>query len=264
MFSLNSKTAVRRPLQQREHVRLPRWRDRGLIVAFAMNLPDSRSTHSGWLTQCGRRLFILWPAKLIGTAVGMVLFFVFYLQILKHPQVAPSLMPVTPIDRWIGFLPAALPLYLSLWFYVSLAPALAASGRELIVDGITATILSGLGLGIFFLWPTTVPPHEGDWSQHHGFAFLRRVDASGNACPSLHVAFAILSAALLHSVLRETGAGRLVRATNWIWCVGIIYSTIAVRQHVALDVLGGAALGTIVVAARRLVPAASPGKLLGR
>jgi membrane-associated phospholipid phosphatase len=37
-----------------------------------------------------------------------------------------------------------------------------------------------------------------------------------------------------------------VSAFNWLWCLGILYSTVAIRQHVALDVLAGAGLGAAV------------------
>jgi hypothetical protein len=222
-------------------------------LAFPMYSPDSRTPHSGWLQECGHRLKLFWPVKLIGTTLGMTLFFIGYLQVLKHPRVAPTVMPVTSIDQWIGFSPAALPLYLSLWIYVSLAPALGNSRRELVDYGVTATILSAIGLGLFFLWPTVVPARDADWSQHPGFAFLQTVDASGNACPSLHVAFAILSAAWIHHTLGKTGAGRWPHISNWLWCLGIIYSTIAVRQHVTYDLVGGAALGVMVVAGRWLL-----------
>jgi membrane-associated phospholipid phosphatase len=46
--------------------------------------------------------------------------------------------------------------------------------------------------------------------------------------------------------LTKMGAGRGLRALNWLWCAGILYSTVATRQHVALDVLAGAALGAAV------------------
>jgi membrane-associated phospholipid phosphatase len=75
---------------------------------------------------------------------------------------------------------------------------------------------------------------------------LKTVDASGNACPSLHVAFALLAAVWIGRVLRQTGAGPLPRIVNWLWCAGIFYSTVATGQHVALDVLAGIALGGVV------------------
>jgi membrane-associated phospholipid phosphatase len=39
------------------------------------------------------------------------------------------------------------------------------------------------------------------------------------------------------------GAGRWSRACNVLLCAGILYSTIATRQHVALDAAAGAVLG---------------------
>ncbi len=73
-------------------------------------------------------------------------------------------------------------------------------------------------------------------------------DASGNACPSLHVAFAVFTAVWFGHLLRQMKAGGLARSLNWLWCAGILYSTIATRQHVALDVLAGAVLGAVIAA----------------
>jgi membrane-associated phospholipid phosphatase len=184
-----------------------------------------------------------------GTTLGMTAFFVAYFWLLAHPLHPPALMPLTAIDRLVGFQPVMLPLYLSLWFYVSFAPALLVDRRELVSYGLAAVALSVVGLGIFLLWPTAVRWPDVDWSQHPAFAFLKSVDASGNACPSLHVAFALFSAVWFERVLRQMGAARSVHALNWLWCAGIVYSTMATRQHVFLDVLAGAALGLAVAAA---------------
>jgi len=43
--------------------------------------------------------------------------------------------------------------------------------------------------------------------------------------------------------LREVAAPAWARALNIAWAVAIVYSTMAVRQHVLVDVLGGLALG---------------------
>jgi membrane-associated phospholipid phosphatase len=57
------------------------------------------------------------------------------------------------------------------------------------------------------------------------------------------VAAALFSGVWLDVLLREIGAGRMVRRANWVWCVGIVYSTMATKQHVAIDVLTGMILG---------------------
>ena len=216
-----------------------------------MDLPHQRPPAVGWPHEIGVRLRTRWPAKMIGTVLGMAAFFVVYFWVLRHPLFPVTTMPLTPVDRLIGFWPETLPLYLSLWFYVSLAPALLIDRRELVSYGLAAVALSATGLGIFLFWPTAVPRPEVDWSQHPAFAFLKSVDATGNACPSLHVAFAVFTALWLGRLLRQMGAGGVVRALNWLWCAGILFSTIAIRQHVALDVLAGAGLGAAVAVVHR-------------
>ena len=75
--------------------------------------------------------------------------------------------------------------------------------------------------------------------------FLKNVDASGNACPSLHVATAVFSGIWLHNLLRRFCAPLWPRIFNWVWCVGIVYSAMATRQHAAVDVLAGLVLGVL-------------------
>jgi membrane-associated phospholipid phosphatase len=196
---------------------------------------------------------------MLGTILGMAAFFVVYFQLLRHPLYPVTIIPLTAVDRLIGFRPEALPLYLSLWLYVSLAPALLIDRRELVSYGLAAVGLSVIGLGLFLFWPTAVPRPDVAWSQHPAFAFLQSIDASGNACPSLHVAFAVFTAVWFERLWRQMGAGRLVRVFNWLWCLGILYSTIAIRQHVSLDVLAGAVLGAAVVIAQLRLLRAFPG-----
>jgi membrane-associated phospholipid phosphatase len=177
----------------------------------------------------------------------MTVFFELYFRILKHPIFPVTIMPVTAVDRFVGFQPAGLSLYLSLWVYVTLACVLVKNRRELLSYGAAAATLSVVGLGIFFLWPTAVPQlADTDWSRYPSFAFLKTVDASGNACPSLHVAFAVFTAIRLGRLLRELGAPQVIRGGSWLWCLGIVYSTLATRQHVTVDALAGALLGAIV------------------
>jgi len=183
---------------------------------------------------------------MIGLALGMTWFFAAYFWVLRHPLFPVTTVPATAIDRLIHFRPEALPLYLSLWFYVSLVPALLVERRELVSYALAAVGISVVGLGIFLRWPTTVDWPDADWSPYPAFAFLQSVDATGNAFPSLHVAFAVFTAVWLERLLRQMGAGRVVRAFNWLWCLGILYSTVATRQHVALDVLAGDGLGAAV------------------
>jgi membrane-associated phospholipid phosphatase len=201
---------------------------------------------AGWFRQLVCRVRILWVTKMTGTILAMTLFFGLYFLLLKHPIFPLTTVPLTAVDRLIGFRPEALPLYLSLWIYVPLAPAFFKNCRELVSYSMAAVLLSALGFGFFLFWPTAVPKSEIDWAQHPAFLFLKTVDASGNACPSMHAAFAVFTAVWFQWLLRGVGAGGLVLALNWLWCLGILYSTIATRQHVVIDILCGAVLGAMV------------------
>lgn len=152
-------------------------------------------------------------------------------------------MPIILLDRMIDFQPLALPMYLSLWVYVSLPPALLASRHELYGYGLVMAGTCLVALIIFYFWPTIIPTPDIDWTRYPDVAFLKNVDTTGNACPSLHVATAFLSGIWLHHLLRRTGAPPWILWFNAVWCSVIIYSTMATRQHVAVDVLAGLALG---------------------
>lgn len=216
-----------------------------LVATLLMDLPPPHLPAIEWLHQARIRIVKWWPVKLVGTTLVMTGFFLGYFWVLNHPLFPVTTMPLTALDRLIAFRPELLPVYLSLWFYVALAPALLITWRELVSYAVATAAMGGIGLGIFFLWPTTVVWPE-DWSQHAAFAFLKQVDASGNACPSLHVAFAVFTAIWLERLLRQMRTGRAVRKFNWLWCLGILYSTVAIRQHVVLDVFAGAVLGSMV------------------
>jgi len=101
------------------------------------------------------------------------------------------------------------------------------------------------GLGIFYFWPTAAPAPDIDWSRYPDMDFLKNIDAAGNACPSLHVATALFSAIWFHHLMRRFGAPPWILAINWGWCAAIVYSTVAIRQHVAVDALAGIVLGGV-------------------
>ena len=84
-----------------------------------------------------------------------------------------------------------------------------------------------------------------DTSGHPAFALLQGVDAAGNACPSLHVATAMFSAVWIDHLLRRLNVPPAARLVNAIWFVAIAYSTLAVKQHVVVDVLAGVVLGLV-------------------
>ena len=224
--------AATRPAGARPHP--PGRASRPVRAATAPWVPD--------LALRMRRLFLL---KLVGTSALIGLFFIAYFELLRDPARPVFLMPLTPLDHALPFQPAMLYAYLSLWLYVGTAPGLLLTVRELLVYALWAAALALTGLGIFYWWPTAVPPLTMDVSSVAGFQLLRGVDAPGNACPSMHVAFAVLSFAWIHRILKQARAPRLLHGLNLLWFLAISWSTLAIRQHVVLDVVAGALLGAL-------------------
>lgn len=181
--------------------------------------------------------------KSIGTMLFIGLFFGAYFYLLKDPAYPTTVMPITFLDHLIGFQSQSLPIYVSLWFYVSLPPALLGTKRELYGYGLSMAGTCTVALIIFYFWPTAVPAADINWALYPDMHSLKSMDASGNACPSLHVATAVFSGFWLHHLLRRFDAPLWLLIFNGGWCIAILYSTLATRQHVALDVLAGIALG---------------------
>ena len=208
---------------------------------------------TGWQRAIMHRVGTHSLLKASSTMIGIAVFFAAYFWVLHHPIGNVTTMPVLGVDRWLAFQFATMPLYLSLWVYLSLGPALLPDRRALLGYGVACAVIALVGLALFLIWPTKVPPLTAEIAaevaDNASMALLRAVDMSGNACPSLHVAFAVFAAAGLARELLVIGAPRWLRALSIVWCMGIVYSTLATRQHVVLDVVAGALLGALVALA---------------
>jgi len=202
-----------------------------------------------WTAQLWERLGRYWLLKAVGTTTFMVVFFRAYFFLLENPRHTPMVLPEIFLDHWIAFTPSAFPVYLSLWVYVSLPPALLGNLRALVGYTLWVGALCLMCLGIFWWWPTQVPAFGIDWATYPGLALIKGIDASGNAFPSLHVASAVFSACWMHRIFRQLGCPKLLSAINIGFCIAIAWSTMATLQHVALDVIGGVVAGLLFAAA---------------
>lgn len=208
-----------------------------------------------WLAQLQIRWRAYWLLKGIGITACITLFMAVYFALLRHPQHAVTVMPLVALDHWVGFVPWAVWPYASLWLYIGIAPGLLLLRSEMWRYLLAVILVATIGCGIFYFWPTMVPEFALDWSRWPVLNLIKSTDATGNACPSLHVAFAVLTAIWLQQVLREVRAPRSLHAVNLAWCVLIVWSTMATRQHVAVDVGAGVLLGAgVTLASLKLLP----------
>lgn len=203
---------------------------------------------AGWQARLRLRLWRYLALKFVGISAFMAVFFLGYFHTLRYPVYPVFEMPRTALDHLIAFQPQAMLAYVSLWVYVGVAPGLLLTLKELVVYGLWATAMCATGLAIFYFWPTAVPPHRVDVADFPGFGLLQGLDASGNACPSLHVAAAVFTAIWVERLLRIVGVPPTLRVLNLIWLLAIAHSTVAIRQHVVLDAVAGAALGALFAA----------------
>ncbi len=200
---------------------------------------------SAWVAEFRARVRAGFVPTTFWTTLLTSLFFVGYLFVQRHPAYAPTVMPRTGLDLLIPFQPAALVAYVSIWVYVGVGPALQRTRSDFAAYGLWMCALCVTGLGIFYFWPTQVPTPLPEATRFPGFAALRRVDASSNACPSMHVAVAIFTVTRVADVLRAMRAPMRMQVLNAAWFMVIVYSTLATKQHVVLDVAAGALLGAV-------------------
>src|SRR6202012_879312 len=98
--------------------------ERPLVMNGAVSAPTLRADLAG-------RIASNWWLKFFGITAFITVFFFGYFLLLRFPVFPVTVMPLTAIDRIVPFHPAALGLYLSLWFYVSLPPTLLRTRPEL-------------------------------------------------------------------------------------------------------------------------------------
>lgn len=198
-----------------------------------------------WTVELGERVRDRWLLKTAGLTAGISVFMAVYFHLLHHPSGPVFEMPLTAFDRWIPFRPAWVLVYFTLWFYVGFGPGLQRGLPALARYGAWIGAMCGTGLLCFQIWPTRMAQVTAEAGDFPGYSMLRGLDATGNACPSMHVAAAVFTLVRVDAILCFARSPAALRLFNAVWCTAIVYSTMATRQHGFWDVAGGAALGTV-------------------
>lgn len=170
------------------------------------------------------------PMMMLG---GYLLFCLFYLGSPHLAWQGPETIPPLWLDDMIPFLPWSVWIYLSQFGLLFCAIWHAPDNTTRSVAFYAMLMASAVAAVIFILFPTTLPRMAVDGA---AWKMLYALDVHGNCFPSLHAALAALAAAAL---VRAKGLWAVIAP---LWASAIIFSALATKQHVTLDIAGGLAL----------------------
>lgn len=144
------------------------------------------------------------------------------------------------VDRQIPFLPPSVIVYLTV-SGLTISGIIMVFRKERGRAMFAAMTLSVAHALLFVLFPTAIERSiqpEGIWSSLYDWLWL--VDKPANCFPSMHVSGACLTALAVRRHWPRLGAVFL------LWAAAIAVSTLTTKQHYAVDVVGGAAMATVV------------------
>jgi len=182
---------------------------------------------------------IHWLTKLL-TSIGIFLFFEFgYIWASKGHQPSDIINGAFAIDHSIPLIPEFIIPYMLGYFFV-LTPIFLFSNKHDYYRGVAVFILTlAVAFILFKLFPIQMSKTYATGSDAFSQLtyFQQKNDTSFNNCPSLHVTLNLYCWGLLFIQY-----GRKMLWLSWA-PIAIIASTLFVKQHLAIDVIGGTILG---------------------
>jgi membrane-associated phospholipid phosphatase len=187
-----------------------------------------------------QRLKARWQQKAWLTALLTFVFVPLYL-LVSHRVWRPLWNPpLTWFDRHIAFQPGWVWPYQSLYLITATIPWLATTGLQLRRYVVSFWLVAIVGLVTFVLLPVAAPrPPVATPSS--GMSILLSYDGPYGDFPSLHAGFLVLTLAFGFRVM-DCRVPIMVIMVMLAWAAVILYSTLALKEHYALDLLAGIAL----------------------
>lgn len=143
----------------------------------------------------------------------------------------------------------------SIWFYLSFYLLLAIVGLT-VEKRLFIRYLYTIGWGvlvahmIFLFFPNGVSRNEIDIeSAPKVYQLLVSLDQPRHAFPSLHAMLSVIAGLAVQSSQMKcvsTAQRVLLKIATWLWVVAIFWSTIALRQHVLLDLISATIIAIVV------------------
>ena len=204
---------------------------------------DRPGARSAWLARLGSELG---PKAMVlaGLTIGICAPYFTLQRLGAFPR---RDIPQTGIDRAIAFAPEWTPVYLSVCLLVPLSVLLATRRAQLSAFARGLGALCLVCFATFFFFPAAGPrPSTEMIAELSGsYPWLISVDGVTNAFPSLHAALTVFCLGFTLNVLRAGAAGRVIAL---LWGAAILFSTLATKQHFALDIAVGGSLGAVSLA----------------
>jgi membrane-associated phospholipid phosphatase len=220
-----------------------------------------RPSWGAWLATLPGRARAIWRLKALVAALATLGFCVPYFMIGNYPVFPVRELPVSAVDRLVAFRPEGwVWVYQSIYVPINLIPWLTERREDLRRYAVAFALACCVSFIVFVLVPVRGPrPPVVEASGMYWL--LQRYDGPLNSMPSLHAALLVLT--LCHG--RRILGGELPRgagALAVVWAGLILYSTLATKQHYALDIVAGGLLGWCADAWAWRKPAGVNGALL--
>ncbi|MEI6534091.1 MAG: phosphatase PAP2 family protein [Verrucomicrobiaceae bacterium] len=188
------------------------------------------------------RLQAQWRFKLLLTVLLNLIFWMGYGWLGRHAYFPLHRLPFTWIDQAVPFQqqPWAW-IYLSQFLFTSIMPWLLVKKEGVYRYAMGVAVMSAASFLIFLIFPVAAP-RAVDLPADGSMAWIVLYDGPLNAFPSLHAGFLVYTGLLAWRMFGHV-TPLVVAAGVLIWGGLILYSTIATRQHYALDLVAGATVG---------------------
>jgi membrane-associated phospholipid phosphatase len=188
-----------------------------------------------------RRVQAEWRFKVLLLVLLNMSFWPAYLFLAHHAFFPVRTLPLTNLDEWAGFRPGWAWVYESAFLLSGGGPWLLATREELRRYALSFSAMAGMSFAVFVFFPVAAPRPMA-LTEYPAMLGFTRWDGPLNAFPSLHAACLVYVVMLV----RRTFAAALpaaVRAGLVVWGGLILFATLALKQHYAVDLMVGGLLG---------------------
>jgi len=203
------------------------------------------SSPSTTLLELGGNLRAELRLKLLLTFVLNLYFYFPYGILQGHRFFPPTEIAPTFLDHLIPFSDKAVWIYFSIFLLMPVGPLLMRRREQLFRYAAGILLIETVAYLVFFFWPTWCARPKVT-NTIAAYRILITVDSQLNAFPSLHAAFAVFSAFCAAQVFRELRIHIWWRIIVGVWAILILVGTLLTKQHTAVDIVGGSAIGLAI------------------